>query len=69
MSKKEFIDRCIKMLNLLVVNHNDGKLELIDRTGKSDYSKVIDYTGNNWIYRYYNVETELAFAREQQSKY
>lgn len=66
MSKDEFVNRCIEMLSLLVVNHNDGRLELMDVTGKSNYNKMIDYTGNNWIYRYYNIEAEIAFAREHQ---
>lgn len=66
MSKDEFTYRCIQEFKLLVINHTDGKLEVMDASGKSNYSKVYDYTGDDWLSRYNTLAAELAFAREQQ---
>lgn len=71
MTKQQFIRRCIKQLNLLVVNNFNGTTELMDRTGKSDYHKVFnnDWGIIGWDARYKEVSFNLEQARKQQSNW
>ena len=70
MTKQQFIRRCIKQLNLLVVNHFNGDVELMDRTGKSDYHNYIHDSGIvSWDTRYQEAKTSIEFARKSQSNW
>lgn len=71
MTKQQFIRRCIKQLNLLVVNNFNGTTELMDRTGKSDYHKVFnnDWGLIGWGARFKEVAFNLELARKNQSNW
>lgn len=71
MTKQQFIKRCIKQLNLLVINNFNGTTELIDRTGKSDYHKVFnkDWGIIGWDTRFKEVAFNVEQARKNQSNW
>lgn len=71
MNKQQFIRRCIKQLNLMVVNHFDGTTELMDRSGQSDYHKVFndDWGRNGWDARYKEVAFNVELARKNNSNW
>lgn len=71
MNKQQFIRKCIKQLNLLVVNNFNGTTELMDRTGKSNYHKLFndDWGLIGWDARFKEVKFNLELARKSQSNW
>ena len=65
MNKQQFIKRCIKQLNLLVVNHSNGDIELMDRSGISNYHNYIHDSGTtSWSTRYQEAKFSVELARK-----
>lgn len=67
MTKQQFLRKCIKQLNLLVINHFNGSTELLDITGKSDYHKIFnnDWGLIGWDARFKEVAFNIELARKQ----
>lgn len=65
MDKQQFIKSCMKTLQLLVVNHDNGDIELMDITGKSDYQNYIKDSGTvSWNTRYQEAKFNVELARK-----